>query len=163
MQSDGLPNPYAPPATASLPQRGALGGAYASQRQSVLVLIVLSVITIGIYPAVWFLLRQSFLDSLDSGPKLGALAFGPLAANLLSIGLAFAGLPESASRVVGYGLGAVSIVTAFRVAAILRSNFARTGRPLKVSRLLTFVFNIFYLQHVINRAAVTRALAPEAQ
>jgi hypothetical protein len=158
MQTDPLANPYAPPSTAPFLQ-GATAGAYENERRSVLLLFVYSVLTLGIYPAVWFLRRRRFLDSLDSTIKLGSFAAAPLLASLLSFALAFFALPESVSRGVSLGLGAVTVVTAFRAANILRSDFARTGRLLKVSGIATFFFNALYLQYKINQAADTRVLA----
>jgi hypothetical protein len=53
--------------------------------------------------------------------------------------------------------GLVSLFVSFRVAAILRSDFARTGRIIAVSSVAVFFFGCVYLQHVINEAAVVPA------
>jgi hypothetical protein len=165
MSSDPVHNPYAPPAVhAAVPQGGAVErgayGAYPDERRSVPLLILLTVITLGIYPSVWIVRRRRFLDSLDSTEKLGGLAAAPLVATLVSFVLGFVGLPPEIDRAVSLGLGAVSIITAFRIAKILRSDFARTGRPLKVSGVGTFFFNALYLQYKINQAADTPARLP---
>ncbi len=118
-------------------------------------MVVLSVVTLGVYPAVWFLRRRRFVDSLDSTQKLGHLAAAPLIATVVSVGVSFAGIPPELDRAVTMGLTAVSVLAAFRVAHILRSDFARTGRFLKVSGAATFFFNALYLQYKINQAADT--------
>jgi hypothetical protein len=158
-----LDNPYAPPATEALAgvQDSGLQSSYQAERRSVLFLVFLSVITLGVYPAVWFLRRRAFLDSLDSTDKLGGLAAAPLAATVVSFVLAFV-LPDQLDRPVSIACGAVSIITAFRVAKILRSDFARTGRFLNVSGAGCFFFNALYLQYKINQAADTPARAPRA-
>jgi hypothetical protein len=46
---------------------------------------------------------------------------------------------------------------AFRVAAILRSDFARTGRLIRISGVGVFFFGCLYLQRVMNVAADTPA------
>jgi hypothetical protein len=165
MNNDSLYNPYAPPATQPRArwneQEGAtLGSPYEHERRSVALLLVLTIVTLGIYPAIWFYRRRRFLDSLHSDQKLGVLASGPLLATFVSIGLSFAVVPAEADRGISVGLGVVSIVAAFRVAAILRSDFARTGRFLRVSGAGTFFFSALYLQHKINQAAATPARAP---
>jgi hypothetical protein len=159
MSNDPLQNPYAPPTAAagmSAPDRDQVrNGNYQAERRSVLLLVLLSIITLGIYPSVWFLRRRRFLDSLDSTQKLGGLAAAPLAGLIVSIVLGFVALPPELDRAGSVASGAASVITAFQVARILRSNFARSGRLLQVSRIATFFFNAFYLQYKINQAADT--------
>jgi uncharacterized protein DUF4234 len=158
-----LDNPYAPPATTGLPgvQDWEMQSSYQAERRSVLFLVFLSVITLGIYPAVWFIRRRQFLDSLDSTDKLGGMAAAPLVATIVSFALGFV-LPDQLDRPVTIGCGAVTIITAFRVAKILRSDFARTGRFLGISGAGCFFFNALYLQYKINQAADTPARMPRA-
>jgi hypothetical protein len=157
MSEDPLQNPYAPPAAA--PQQGPVArdghASYRDERRSVLLVVGLTVITLGFYPAIWFLRRRAFVDSLDSTVKLGSMAAVPLCAAVVAFGTGFFGLPRDVDRAVDLGLGAASIITAFRVARILRSDFARTGRFLRVSSVATFFFGALYLQHKINQAADT--------
>jgi hypothetical protein len=159
MSNDPLQNPYAPPtAAAGSPVAERVqdqSGAYRAEQRSVLLLIVLTVITLGIYPSVWFLRRRRFLDSLDSTKKLGGLAAAPLAGFIVSFVSGFVGLPPEVDRAVSLAGGAAGIIAAFRVARILRSDFARSGRLLQVSGLATFFFNALYLQYKINQAADT--------
>jgi hypothetical protein len=51
------------------------------------------------------------------------------------------------------GAGVVTLIANFRAAAILRSEFRRSGRLLTVSGVATFFFGIFYLQYKINEGA----------
>jgi hypothetical protein len=158
MPEDPLQNPYAPPAAPTAPQQDRAQGArasYRNERRSVLLVIGLTVITLGFYPAIWFLRRRAFIDSLDSTVKLGNLAAVPLCAAVVAFGTGFFGLPRDVDRAVDIAIGAASIVTAFRVARILRSDFARTGRFLSVSSAGTFFFGVLYLQYKINQAADT--------
>ena len=120
-------------------------------------LVLLSIITLGIYPSVWFFRRRRFRDSRDARAKLGPLAAAPLVATVVSYALAFVDLPPEVDRLVNIASGVMTLVIAFRVAAILRSDFARTGRFLKVSAVATFFFNALYLQYKINQAADTPA------
>jgi hypothetical protein len=166
MSTNPLQNPYAPPATTRADPLGTGAGSahdsYRAERRSVLFLVFLTFITLGIYPSVWFFRRRRFLDSLDSTVKLGGMAAAPLVATLVSFvvsfALAFLDSPPEVDRAVSTGLAAVSIVAAFRVANILRSDFARTGRLLGVSGVATFFFNALYLQYKINQAADTPAV-----
>lgn len=162
---DPLENPYAPPKTETAvrlghPESIQLGSTYEAERRSVPLLVFFSVITLGVYPAIWFFRRRRFLDSLDSTDKLGALAGGPLVATVIAFGLGLLDLPPEVDRAVSVGLGSVTIVAAFRVARILRSNFTRTGRFLRVSSAGTFFFNALYLQYKINQAADTLPREP---
>jgi hypothetical protein len=169
MSIDPLQNPYAPPATPAAAPAGAQArGAtrsYRDERRSVLLLFALTVITLGVYPSIWFFRRRHFLASLDSTRKLGPFAAAPLAATCISftVGAASAlvNVPPGFDRLVSVVGGIVTIVTAFRVATILRSDFARTGRFLHISGPGTFFFNAFYLQHKINQAAETPARGPQ--
>ena len=58
--------------------------------------------------------------------------------------------------------GGALLLADFRVASILSSDFARTGRLLSVSSVATFFFGPFYLQYKINQAAEIPARVPKA-
>ena len=158
-------NPYAPPEADVAHDEARPSGArkrgtsvYASEKRSVLLLVLITAATCGLYPAIWYVRRQRFLDELDSDAKLGAgLAWGGLVAIGITSIIAVIMPPNAPLQGLSAGAGIVSIVQAFRVAHILRSNFARTGRLIRVSGVPTFFFGVYYLQYVINRAAVTPA------
>src|SRR6476661_1199856 len=102
MAIDPLSNPYAPPATATEAPPGvgvrSGSGSYRDERRSVPLLVLLTIITLGIYPSVWFFRRRRFLDARDARQKLGPLAFAPLVATVVSCGLAFVDLPPEVDR-----------------------------------------------------------------
>lgn len=169
-------NPYAPPdtpATPATPQPAAPpppvpGGEspdFGSERRSVLLCAVLSVVTLGFYPSIWFLRRRAFLDRLRGREPIGALAVLPLASLVVVCVISFGlGLAEiEVGRAVDRGLsvaaGAMSVIAGFRVGNILRSEFARSGRFIPVSSAAIFFFGVLYLQHKINQAAATRPRA----
>ncbi len=169
-ERDPLTNPYAPPASSA--ERGAdahpAGGVsrYDDQQRSVLLLLVLSVVTLGIYPAFWYLRRQPFLDSLDASKKLGGL---PIVLVATTFGLFFVGFfvefvhaSDGISRIAQLADGIFNLFVAFRAAAILRSDFARTGRMLHISGAGVFFFGMLYLQHVLNEAAATPPRLPKS-
>jgi hypothetical protein len=162
--SNPLTNPYAPPATPVEPpvdERDATLSSYEDERRSVLLLVMLSILTLGIYPVVWYLRRTRFLDSLDADKRVGVLPWIALGLAVLLFGVAAARAEEGAVRAVQLASGITSLVLAFRVAHILRSDLARSGRGLiRVSSAGVFFFGCLYLQHVMNQAAATPARRP---
>jgi hypothetical protein len=157
---DPLTNPYAPPAAEIAPAeapRSSSRSDYTNERRSVLLLILLSVVTFGIYPTVWYVRRARFLDSLASDKKVGVIPWFLVVADVALVAVAIAHAPEGAIKAVQLATGITSLVLAFRVAHILRSDFARSGRLIGVSGAGVFFFGCLYLQHVMNEAAATPA------
>ena len=156
-------NPYAPPEADVAGLEASDDGTrkhgrsvYAGENRSVALLVLFTLLSCGLYPAIWYVRRQRFLDDLDSNAKLGAgLAWGGIIASAIAFVIAVVVPPNTPLQGLSVGSGIVSLVQAFRVAHILRSNFARTGRLIEVSGVPTFFFGVFYLQYVINRAAAT--------
>jgi len=162
---DPLSNPYAPPASPLAlagTQDGSSVSSYEGERRSVVLLILLSVVTLGIYPVVWYVRRAPFLDSLSADKKVGGLPWAAVLLLVVSFAVAFGRAGEGIVRLTQLASGIMNLVLAFRVAHILRSDFARTGRLIGVSGAGVFFFGCLYLQHVINEAASTpgRALPP---
>ena len=153
------PNPYSPPAELALPQL--VGGVRVSdftrERRSVVVCVALSVITVGLYQAVWLLRRAPFLDRLNASEQLGSgLPIFLLVMQVIGLVAPIGGRDIAPVRLFFTVVGVVAAyVACFRVARILRSDFARTGRALEVSNLATFFLGFWYLQYKINQAAVT--------
>jgi Domain of unknown function (DUF4234) len=169
-EQDPLTNPYAPPAASST-ERGAEArprgvSRYDDEQRSVLLLLVLSVVTLGIYPAFWYLRRQPFLDSLDASKKLGGLPIVLVATTFglffVSFFVEFTHASDGLSRIAQLADGIFNLFVAFRAAAILRSDFARTGRMLHISGAGVFFFGMLYLQHVLNEAAATPPRVPRS-
>jgi hypothetical protein len=158
---DPLANPYAPPAAEAPPEASTVRGArsdYDGERRSVLLMVLLSVVTFGFYPVVWYIRRTPFLNARWADKGVGIL---PWAVAMLYAALFLAGLaraPENFVRSIQLVAGITNLVLAFRVAAILRSDFSRTGRFVGVSSVAVFFFGCLYLQHVINKAADTPML-----
>lgn len=114
-------------------------------------------VTLGFYPAIWYLRRQAFLDGLRSPTKLGvALPIVILATGALGTAISIAqpkGALEGLTSLLSLASGLTSLLTAFRVASILRSEIARAGAPVRVSGIMTFFFGILYLQAKMNEIA----------
>jgi hypothetical protein len=159
--SDPLSNPYAPPAGPSADVTGFAAKTdeasdYQSERRSVLLVLVLCVVSLGLYAPFWYLGRKPFLDSLNASKKVGQL---PLISAFLygaTVVVAVLNLDPSERAIQAVG-GLVALFLSFRVAAILRSDFRRTGRVIGVSSVGVFFFGCVYLQQVINEAAAVPA------
>ena len=138
------------------------------KRRSVVVMIVFFVVTVGLYYPLWFLRRRAALNRLDSPRKLQRWPF------LLILGffvfqliLAIGSDPEEAVgagsvllTVVRLAVSVLILVQCFIIKDILEDHRAgpadtisssRLSDRVRVSGLMTFFFQIFYLQHVINR------------
>jgi hypothetical protein len=156
-----LYNPYAPPAAPEAPgidasEPGARAPSrYDVERRNVMLLILLSLVTLGVYPAIWYVRRAPFLDSLDARKRVGKLPWVSLVLTGALITSTLAGVPEEIVSVVQLASGLFGLFLAFRVADILRSDFARTGRLIGISGVGVFFFGCLYLQHVMNEAADT--------
>ncbi|HLK38013.1 MAG TPA: DUF4234 domain-containing protein [Polyangiaceae bacterium] len=156
--SDPLTNPYAPPAEAPPAGIGAGGSTrdasdYSSEQRNVLILILLCIVTLGLYPGIWYVRRARFLESLDSDKKLGPLPWFSLALLAALVLAAIAGVETEVVRLIEAASGLANLFLAFRVAAVLRSDFARTGRFIGISTAGVFFFGCLYLQHLLNEAA----------
>jgi Domain of unknown function (DUF4234) len=159
MADDEKYNPYAPPTAAFAGPVAEGRGDYENERRAVILCILLSVITVGFYPAIWLIRRRPFLDRLNASRTLGSgLPLFIIGMHVVAILVAIGGKEVApASRLVSLAAGITTLIANFRVAAILRSDFARTGRFLGVSSVATFFFSIYYLQYKINQAADTPA------
>jgi hypothetical protein len=162
---DPLANPYAPPKADVGPPRGTRRSKYEAERRSVLLLVLLCVISFGLYPLVWYVRRARFLDSLDSDKKMEGLHWAAVAVTALSFSMSILigalhvhdGMLVEVHRPIQLAVGVAVLLVSFRVAGILRSDFARTGRLIGTSGVAVFFFGCLYLQHVINKAADTPA------
>jgi hypothetical protein len=156
--SDPLSNPYAPPAEPPAegtrgPSRNGVRSNYAEERRSVAVLVLLCLVTFGFYPSYWYLRRAPFLDSLDADRKLGRLPWVSVAMYAVLLVLSFVHADATVVRLAELGENAASLVLSFRIAGMLRSDFARTGRSIRIATLGVFFFGCLYLQYLVNEAA----------
>ncbi len=160
-------NPYAPPADPAVALRvfsddvGDGPNEFESERRPVILTIVLTVVTLGFYPAIWLLQRRPFLDRQDTGKELGtALPIFVLVSSVLGVVLLFGGADTAAIRgLCSLAGGVTALIAYFRVLGILRSVSSRSGRFLGFSTMGTFFFGIYYLQYKINQMADTPARA----
>ena len=158
-------NPYAPPAEPVVAFRDTPlddgPNDFESERRPVVLAIVLTVVTLGFYPAIWLLKRRAFLDRQDADKELGTgLPMFILVSTVMGLGLAFAGGEATKIRpLFSLAGGVATLIANFRVLGILRSVSSRTGRFLEFSTVGTFFFGIYYLQYKINQMADTPARA----
>jgi len=143
------------------------------KKTPVILTIIFTIITAGIYYPCWFLTRRDQINELHSHEKIGkgVFIFGIM---ILSISLFLAlvsgflegmgegfdtveflviakgvdGIDKLLSLVVGITL----LVQCFKVRRIFRNHFNdHLGRNISFSGLATFFFQIYYLQYKINR------------
>jgi|SRR5437762_363996 len=162
--SEPLSNGVSPVAP-SVPRRGL-------KRRSVVLMIVFAIVTSGLYYPIWFLRRRAALNRLDSPRKLRRwpfLVFFALVVFEFIVGLSSGSAPREqtigawADRLLGLlelAVGILMIVQCFFIKDILEDHLAGPENNItpsflvdtvKLSGLMTFFFQIFYLQYVINR------------
>lgn len=158
-------NPYAPPTAVVADQ-----GMPLFKRRSVVLMILLMVISFGLYVPVWFLRRRDVFNQLDSPRKLQAWPFVALLVAMilnlaLNVVIGITGpqvIPSAVMLlvlVVRMALGIWLIVQSFKTRDILEDHLAgpSDGSPsmfterVKLSGLMTFFFQTLYLQYIINR------------
>jgi hypothetical protein len=145
------------------------------KRRSVLLMFALTIVSFGLYYPIWFLRRRAALNRLDSPRKLQRwpfLCFIALAVVQTMLAIAFS--PASFEQAIGAGpalllslarfaVGIVILVQCFFIKDILEDHLAGPGDNLPgamlsdrviLSGLMTFFFQMFYLQHIINRHIV---------
>ncbi len=137
------------------------------KKTSIILMIILTVVTAGIYWPIWFLTRRKALNMMQSREKLGSGIF-IFAIVLFGISL-FIGLISGVMGELGHksllatGLGAFSgilhavaagtvLVQSFKVRRIFHEHFnTHLQRAISFSGVATFFFIIYYLQYKINR------------
>lgn len=166
-----MTNPYAPPAAPVADVESPLIGL---RRRSVVMAIVLTIVTFGLYYPIWFIRRWRALNQLDSPRKLqvwpSVFHLITLIINLL-VGIVSGEAPPAAVigaeadltiRFATLAGGLLVLWQCFITKDILQDHLAGDGdasmfsaRP-QLSGLATFFFQILYLQHVINRDILAR-------
>lgn len=135
---------------------------------SVLLVLVLTVITFGIYYPVWFLKRREALNNFESktelnkGTYIGLIAL-VVVSLLLDLVSGYATIQAQGGNdlsrkieVIRMVLSLVYTITliigCFKVRSILDDHFnARLNLNIPFSKLPTLIFGILYLQYKINR------------
>ena len=141
-------------------------------------MVVLTVVTLGLYYPMWFLRRRAALNRLDAPRKLQAWPFVlVLAFHVIVTGVALAtdsASAEAAQKDVGdrlldlaqLAMAVLMVVQCFFVRDILEDHLAGPGDrvsssmlsdSVKPSAMMTLFFGAFYLQYVINRHIVGSA------
>lgn len=130
------------------------------KKTSVPLILLLSLLTMGVYYPVWFIHQMDSFNAMNSKVKLQKGAFiTVIILFVLSVISAFAsvGLEGTAgadavrafdlmSRFFNIAGGIILLVESFRVKRILSEHFNS-----KLSGIATFFFNVLYLQYKINR------------
>ena len=113
-------------------------------------LILISILTLGIYAPVWFLTQRRALNGLRAEEKLGPGVF-LLILVLCSINAA-SDSPGSSigwevlSGLLGLAAWIISLIQSFKVRRIISAHWA-----VPLSGVATFLFQHLYLQYKINR------------
>jgi len=131
-------------------------------KMSVLLLIVLVLVTLGLFAPIWFLIRKDWLNRLSATRKLGSgLAYASLVLICIS-----AVLGVFVPMIVGVTIGALDdllwiagwvclVILAFRVERILIQHYIKgLGLNVGFDGAATFLFNLYYLQYKMNRLPV---------
>ena len=149
-------------------------------RRSIVLMIVLTIVTFGLYYPIWFLRRRAALDRLDAPRKLQAWPFILfLAFHLMSVGLALAadsapadereGMANGVMDIARLALAVLMVVQCFYVKDILEDHLSGPGDQVsnsllsdavKPSAMMTLFFGAFYLQHIINRHVLASGHSP---
>jgi len=165
-------NPYAPPKAAVADYPISPTGL---KRRSVVIMIVLTIVTAGLYAAIWFFRRRTAFNRLNSPKKLQLWPLLIFTSYLLiDLAIAFASGSAPPAETIGgraalvltlvrLPVGILMLWQCFTIKDILEDHLAGPeddlSHPLFVERvtlsgLMTFLFQIFYLQYVINRYIV---------
>ena len=171
-------NPYAPP-TAQVADPAATQSGL--KRRSVVGMVLLLIVTLGIYYPLWFFRRRPGLNRLDSPRKLALWPLVLFAVYFaLEVVLGTVSGEQTPAQAFGSGVGIVllllqlstgilMIVQCFAIKDIIEDHAqgpddgGDTGlfKPqVKLSGLMTFFFSIFYLQYAINKYVVGAQLRP---
>jgi hypothetical protein len=159
-------NPYAPPkaAVADLPT--------GLKQRRVLVMIVFTIVTFGIYYLIWFFRRRKALNALNSARKVALwplLLFSVTLVVEFVLGIVSAGrpiveafgtMPAALFSVGRLVTGLLMVWQCFVIKDIIEDHLAGLDdgtmpsifvERVQLSGLATFFFSIFYLQYAINR------------
>jgi len=127
--------------------------------------VLLQIVTLGMYSIVWFMRRREAVNKLNSTEKISEgvlIAIACFLAASLMFGF-FSGVFEESSGKIFNGLGNLagfiggvsSLFMGFKYRKILRDHLREIRPDVKLegfaSGLWTFLFGVMYLQHKINQ------------
>ncbi|WP_026691102.1 DUF4234 domain-containing protein [Alteribacter aurantiacus] len=130
----------------------------------VIVTILLSLITMGIYMPYWFLTRRKELNKIDPEKKvsfefpLSVLILYSLSALftvlylILPFSEGFVATIDGLDRIITFYGVTVMVILSFRAVSLLKSY----DSSIPVSKLATFFFTIWYVQYKINKHFTSR-------
>jgi hypothetical protein len=147
------------------------------RRRSVLLMIVLTVVTVGLYYPIWFWRRRTALNGLNSSTKLRLWPFVTFT-TVFAVVLVVEVISDPARPADVIGMVPALILYLTRLAAglliiwqcfvikdILEDHLigptdrvlsSLTDERVELSALMTFFFQIYYLQYAINRYVADR-------
>lgn len=142
------------------------------KRVSLLMMVFLSLITLGIYGAYWIYSRRKSFNAMGSAQVGEVLGTAPLILSFLSLGFSMrsAIIPiwgGAAEGLTSLGAAVMMIVACFRYRSSLREYVrAREVSPLAAdsvarSGIMTFFFGALYLQYHLNRLMDAGLLDPK--
>jgi hypothetical protein len=166
-------NPYQPPTDAEEPGLAAVEVG-ALRRQSVLFLVLVSVLSWGIYAIFWLVKTTRAVNRrveqrisptfVQSAVVVCAASYAVAAISLFAESSASARDWDSLDRMATVVQTAFVLVWVFRIRRCLNvSTGARPGMTMWVNGFFTFVFQQFYLQYKINVIAAREARRATAQ
>lgn len=129
------------------------------KRTSVLLTIILSLVTMGIYMPYWFITRRKELNKTESSTKISfefplsvlvLYSFSALIyilSFIIPFSLGFWEVMDSLDNIITYYGIAVIIFLSFYSIRILKDHYP----SMKYSKLATFFFTIWYVQYKINK------------
>ena len=163
-------NPYAPP-TAHVADREP--ETHGLKYRSLWLMILFTLISLGLYPLIWFFRRRPGLNRLDSPRKVPMWPLLLAAASFVVqfvVGLVAGAEPVSdvigpaasgALTLLQLVVGITMIIQCFRIKDIIQDHATPPPDPdqrfveqVQLSGVMTFFFSIFYLQWAINRYVV---------
>jgi hypothetical protein len=137
---------------------------------SVVVVILLTFITCGVYAPIWFLQRRAFLNALDSSEKKisDGLVISALVAWSISLVItlvaivailgefdegfwAWSSPMDGIDRLISFAGGIMLLMLSFRAKNRIAQHMLRMGHHVPMSGLATFLLQIYYLQYKINQ------------
>ena len=133
-----------------------------AMKKSVLSIIILSLITLGIYIPIWFLLQSRFINrfsqnsTFDRSLPILALIVA-IAPMLMVFSWAYFNIPseyllDQIISISNLAFVVIILKMSFAVRRIFIDHYASSeGRVFPISRVATFFFTIYYLQYKMNR------------
>ena len=166
-------NPYAPPKTKVADHESTGHGL---KHRSVWMMVLLTIVTLGIYYFTWWFRRRGGLNRLNSSKKLSI--WPPVLLAVLFVVFFILGIFEGLvgdddptvqtarlwASLFQIVVGIALLIYSFRIKGIIEDHAAPDAhaepmfaKRVQLSGVMTFLFSIYYLQWAINRYVVARS------